>query len=212
MLKKISLRGIFVNGILAENPTFRLVLGTCPTIAVTTTAINGVGMGLAATFVLIGSNVVISMLRNFIPAKVRIPAFVVVICTFVTMIELFMHAFLPSLYSALGIFLPLIVVNCIILARAEAYASKNPVLASAVDGLGMGMGFTLAMLLMGTVRELLGNGSVFGFNLLGTSFEPALLFILAPGGFLIYGLLLGIINGLGNRRKHNRAIKEVKAA
>lgn len=212
MPKKISLRGIFVNGILAENPTFRLVLGTCPTIAVTTSAINGVGMGLAATFVLIGSNVVISMLRNFIPAKVRIPAFVVVICTFVTMIELFMHAFLPSLYNALGIFLPLIVVNCIILARAEAYASKNPVMASAVDGLGMGMGFTLAMLLMGSVRELLGNGSVFGFNLLGTSFEPALLFILAPGGFLIYGLLLGIINGLGNRRKHNRAIKEVKPA
>lgn len=212
MPKKISLRGTFINGILAENPTFRLVLGTCPTIAVTTSAINGVGMGLAATFVLIGSNVVISMLRNFIPSKVRIPAFVVVICTFVTMIELFMHAFLPSLYNALGIFLPLIVVNCIILARAEAYASKNPVMASAVDGLGMGLGFTLAMLLMGSVRELLGNGSIFGFNLLGTSFEPALLFILAPGGFLIYGLLLGIINGLGNRRKHNRAIKEVKAA
>ncbi len=212
MPKKISLRGTFINGILAENPTFRLVLGTCPTIAVTTSAINGVGMGLAATFVLIGSNVVISMLRNFIPSKVRIPAFVVVICTFVTMIELFMHAFLPSLYSALGIFLPLIVVNCIILARAEAYASKNPVLASAVDGLGMGIGFTLAMLLMGSVRELLGNGSIFGFNLLGTSFEPALLFILAPGGFLIYGLLLGIINGLGNRRKHKREIKEVKAA
>jgi electron transport complex protein RnfE len=212
MPKKISLRGTFVNGILAENPTFRLVLGTCPTIAVTTSAINGVGMGLAATFVLIGSNVVISMLRNFIPNKVRIPAFVVVICTFVTMIELFMHAFLPSLYNALGIFLPLIVVNCIIIARAEAYASKNPVLASAVDGLGMGLGFTLAMLLIGSVRELLGNGSIFGFNLLGTSFEPALLFILAPGGFLIYGLLLGIINGLGNRRKYNQAIKEVKAA
>jgi len=212
MPKKISLRGTFVNGILAENPTFRLVLGTCPTIAVTTSAINGVGMGLAATFVLIGSNVVISMLRNFIPNKVRIPAFVVVICTFVTMIQLFMQAFMPSLYDALGIFLPLIVVNCIILARAEAYASKNPVLASAVDGLGMGFGFTLAMLLMGSVRELLGNGSIFGLNLLGASFEPALLFILAPGGFLIYGLLLGIINGLGNRRKHNKAIKEVKAA
>ena len=212
MPKKISLSGTFINGILTENPTFRLVLGTCPTIAVTTSAINGVGMGLAATFVLIGSNVVISMLRNFIPSKVRIPAFVVVICTFVTMIQLFMQAFLPSLYDALGIFLPLIVVNCIILARAEAYASKNPVLASAVDGLGMGLGFTLAMLLMGAVRELLGNGSVFGFNLLGASFEPALLFILAPGGFLIYGLLLGIINGLGNRRKQIQANKEVKAA
>ncbi|MHC1786246.1 MAG: electron transport complex subunit RsxE [Christensenellales bacterium] len=212
MSEKKSLRGTFVNGILTENPTFRLVLGTCPTIAVTTNAMNGVGMGIAATFVLIGSNVVISMLRNFIPNKVRIPAFIVVICTFVTVIQLFMQAFLPSLYEALGIFLPLIVVNCIILARAEAYASKNPVLDSAMDGLGMGTGFTLAMILMGSIRELLGTGSVFGFNLLGASFEPVLLFILAPGGFLAYGVLLGVINAIGDKRKEKQALKEVKAA
>jgi electron transport complex protein RnfE len=169
-------------------------------------------MGLAATFVLIGSNVVISLLRNFIPGKVRIPAFIVVICTFVTMIQLLMHAYLPSLYEALGIFLPLIVVNCIILARAEAFASKNGVVASAMDGIGMGIGFTLAMVLMGSVRELLGNGTIFGVSLLGASFEPVLLFVLAPGGFLAYGLLLGIINAIGNKRKANRSNEEVKVA
>ncbi len=211
-MSKNSLRGVFVNGIFNENPVFRLVLGTCPVIAVTTSAINGAGMGLAATFVLIGSNVVISLLRNFIPGKVRIPAFIVVICTFVTMIQLLMHAYLPSLYEALGIFLPLIVVNCIILARAEAFASKNGVVASAMDGIGMGIGFTLAMVLMGSVRELLGNGTIFGVSLLGASFEPVLLFVLAPGGFLAYGLLLGIINAIGNKRKANRSNEEVKAA
>lgn len=211
-MSKNSLRGVFVNGIFNENPVFRLVLGACPVIAVTTSAINGAGMGLAATFVLIGSNVVISLLRNFIPGKVRIPAFIVVICTFVTMIQLLMHAYLPSLYEALGIFLPLIVVNCIILARAEAFASKNGVVASAMDGIGMGIGFTLAMVLMGSVRELLGNGTIFGVSLLGASFEPVLLFVLAPGGFLAYGLLLGIINAIGNKRKANRSNEEVKVA
>jgi len=211
-MSKNSLRGVFVNGIFNENPVFRLVLGTCPVIAVTTSAINGAGMGFAATFVLIGSNVVISLLRNFIPGKVRIPAFIVVICTFVTMIQLLMHAYLPSLYEALGIFLPLIVVNCIILARAEAFASKNGVVASAMDGIGMGIGFTLAMVLMGSVRELLGNGTIFGVSLLGASFEPVLLFVLAPGGFLAYGLLLGIINAIGNKRKANRSNEEVKVA
>ncbi|NLD33957.1 MAG: electron transport complex subunit E [Clostridiales bacterium] len=211
-MPKNNLRGVFVNGIFNENPVFRLVLGTCPVIAVTTSAINGAGMGLAATFVLIGSNAVISMLRNFIPGKVRIPAFIVVICTFVTMIQLLMQAYLPSLYEALGIFLPLIVVNCIILARAEAFASKNGLMASIVDGVGMGLGFTLAMVLMGTVRELLGNGTVFGFSLLGASFEPVLLFILAPGGFLAYGLLLGIINAISNKRAASKKHEEVKAA
>ena len=147
--KKGGLGGVFLNGIIDENPTFRLVLGTCPTLAVTTSAINGVGMGLAATFVLIGSNVVISLLRNFIPDRVRIPAFVVVICTFVTMIQMLIQAFVPALYESLGMFIPLIVVNCIILARAEAFASKNGVVASAVDGLGMGLGFTLAITVMG---------------------------------------------------------------
>ncbi len=211
MPKNNSLRGVFVNGVLNENPTFRLVLGTCPTLAVTTSAINGLGMGAAATFVLIGSNVVISLLRNFIPGKVRIPAFILVICTFVTMVQMLMQAFVPSLYEALGIFIPLIVVNCIILARAEAFASKNPVGASAVDGLGMGLGFTLALILMGAVRELLGNGSVFGMQIMDAAFEPMLLMVLAPGGFITFGLLLGIINAITDKLSARKAGKGVSA-
>ena len=200
MPKKNSMRSIFLNGVLTENPIFRLVLGTCPVIAVTTNAMNGVGMGLAATFVLLGSNVVISLLRNFIPSKVRIPSFIVVICTFVTIIQLMMQAYVPALYDALGIFLPLIVVNCIILARAEAFASKNGVLASAMDALGMGAGFTLALILIGGVREVLGAGTFLGITVLGAGFEPVLMMILPPGGFIVYGLALGIINAIGNRR------------
>lgn len=206
--KKRSLRGVFMNGILNENPTFRLVLGTCPTLAVTTSAVNGLGMGLAATFVLIFSNIVISMLRKFIPDKVRIPAFIVVIATFVTIVQMVMQAFVPSLYESLGIFIPLIVVNCIILARAEAFASKNAVAASAVDGLGMGLGFTLALILIGSIRELIGNGSIFGITLLGAAYEPMLLFVLAPGGFITYGLLLGIINAVTAHSAKKRAEKE----
>lgn len=194
MENKHQLRSVFMNGIITENPTFRLVLGTCPTMAVTTSAINGVGMGLAATFVLLGSNVVISMLRNFIPDKIRIPAFVVVICTFVTMIQMLMQAFVPSLYASLGLFIPLIVVNCIILARAEAFASKNGVLLSAVDGIGMGLGFTIAITVMGAIRELLGNGTLFGMQIFGASFQPMLLLILPAGGFIVFGLMLGAIN------------------
>jgi len=199
--KKPNVGKVFLNGIITENPTFRLVLGTCPTLAVTTSAINGLGMGAAATFVLLGSNIVISALRKVIPDKVRIPSFIVVICMFVTIIQLVMQAYLPSLYESLGIFLPLIVVNCIILGRAEAFASKNPVVASAVDGIGMGLGFTLALTLIGCIRELAGNGSVFGINLLGTSYQPMLLMILPAGGFLVFGTLLGIINALTNRKK-----------
>ena len=197
---KPTMRGIFMNGLLNENPTFRLVLGTCPTLAVTTSAINGIGMGLAATFVLVCSNVVVSLVRKLIPDKARIPSFIVIIATFVTIVQMMMQAFLPSLYEALGIFIPLIVVNCIILARAEAFASKNGPLLSAADGLGMGLGFTCAITLIGIVRELIGNGSVFGINLLGASYEPMLLFVLAPGGFITFGLLLGIINALTARR------------
>ena len=200
MEKKPSLRSVFLNGIITENPTFRLVLGTCPTMAVTTSAINGVGLGLAATFVLIGSNTVISLLRRFIPDKIRIPAFIVVICTFVTIVQMLMQAFLPSLYASLGLFIPLIVVNCIILARAEAFASKHGVGASAVDGLGMGLGFTLAITFMGAIRELFGNGSVFGLTVFGAGFQPMLLLILpAPGGFIVFGLLLGGINAISAR-------------
>lgn len=206
--KEQSLRGVFVNGILNENPTFRLVLGTCPTIAVTTAAINGVGMGLAATFVLIGSNVVISLLRKFIPDKVRIPCFIVVICTFVTMIQMLMQAFLPSLYESLGIFIPLIVVNCIILARAEAFASKNDVVASAVDGAGMGLGFTMALTLIGSIRELIGNGTLFDMQILPTGYQPMLLLVLAPGGFIVFGLILGIVNAITAKIDANRVKKE----
>ncbi len=212
MPKGNDLRGVFINGVLTENPTFRLVLGTCPTLAVTTSAINGLGMGLAATFVLVGSNAVISLLRNFIPNKVRIPAFIVVICTFVTMVQMLMQAFVPPLYDALGIFIPLIVVNCIILARAEAFASKNNVVRSAMDGVGMGLGFTLSLLLISAIREVVGNGTIFNMNVLGAGFEPMLLMVLAPGGFIVYGLLLGIINAVGEKRKASKADKEATAA
>lgn len=202
--KNAGLSSVFLNGVITENPTFRLVLGTCPTLAVTTSAINGLGMGAAATFVLIGSNMVISLLRNFIPDKVRIPCFVVVICTFVTMVQMLMQAFVPALNDSLGMFIPLIVVNCIILARAEAFASKNGVVASAVDGLGMGVGFTLAITLMGMVRELIGNGSIFGMRVMAPTYEPMLLIVMASGGFLTFGLFLGtfnlIVNALEKRR------------
>ena len=212
MSEKKSLGKVFFNGIIPENPTFRLVLGTCPTLAVTSSALNGLGMGAAATFVLVCSNIAISLLRKFIPDQVRIPAFIVVICTFVTMVQLLMQAFLPSLYESLGIFIPLIVVNCIILARAEAFASKNGPVLSAADGLGMGIGFTLALTLIGTIRELIGSGSVFGFNVLGASYEPMLLIVLASGGFLTFGLLLGVFNLIVKKIEKKRAVKEAQAA
>ena len=199
--KKPTMRGVFINGVLNENPTFRLVLGTCPTLAVTTSAINGIGMGLAATFVLVCSNIVVSCVRKLIPDKARIPSFIVIIATFVTIVQMVMQAFLPSLYDALGLFIPLIVVNCIILARAEAFASKNGPLISAVDGLGMGLGFTCSITLIGIIRELIGNGTVFGISLLGASYQPMLLLVLAPGGFITYGLVLGIINAITARRQ-----------
>jgi len=211
MSEKKSMGKVLFNGIIPENPTFRLVLGTCPTLAVTTSAMNGLGMGAAATFVLICSNLVISLLRNFIPDKVRIPAFIVVICTFVTMVQLLMQAFVPSLYEALGIFIPLIVVNCIILARAEAFASKNGPAASAVDGLGMGVGFTLGLVILGAIRELIGNGSIFGANILGASYEPMLLIVLASGGFLTYGILLGVFN-LIVKKMESKKNKEAQTA
>ena len=192
--KEKTLSSVVFNGRLNENPTLRLVLGICPTLASTTSATNAVGMGAAATFVLVGSNVVISLLRNIIPDKIRIPAFVVVICTFVTLVEMIVKAFVPALYASLGIFIPLIVVNCIILARAEAFASKNGPLLSAADGLGMGAGFTLAITVIGMVREILGSGSIFGISIFGAGFEPMLLALMAPGGFIVFGLVLGIAN------------------
>ena len=184
---------IVTNGLVKENPSLRLVLGTCPTLAVTTVAMNGLGMGLAATFVLICSNIVISALRKVIPDKVRLPAFITVIATFVTVLQMLVKAYLPSLDTALGIYLPLIVVNCIILGRAEMFASKHTVLESALDGLGMGLGFTLTLVLMGCVRELLGAGTLFGVAVLGASFEPMTLFITPPGGFLVFGVLMALV-------------------
>ena len=180
-------------GLIKENPTFVLVLGMCPTLGTTTSAINGLGMGVATMAVLIMSNVVIAMIKNLIPDKVRIPAFIVVIASFVTVIEMLMQAYVPSLYAALGVFIPLIVVNCIILGRAEAFASKNGVLDSALDGVGIGLGFTLSLTVIGAVREMLGSGSVFGLSL-GISDYMPLVFVLAPGAFLVLGFLMVLFN------------------
>ena len=188
---------IITKGILKENPTFVLILGMCPTLGVTSSAINGMGMGVATMAVLIMSNIVISLIKSLIPDKVRIPAFIVVIASFVTIIEMLMQAYLPSLYSALGVFIPLIVVNCIILGRAEAFASKNGVLDSALDGIGIGLGFTLSLTVIGAVREILGAGAIFGYTF-ADGVMP-LLFILAPGGFLVLGYLMVLFNKVAKR-------------
>jgi Na+-translocating ferredoxin:NAD+ oxidoreductase subunit E len=191
---------IFKNGLINENPTFVQVIGMCPTLAVTTSGTNGLGMGLATTVVLLCANLVISLLRKVIPSKIRIPAFVVVIATFVTVVGMLLKAYLPALDKSLGLFIPLIVVNCLILARAESFASKNNAVASAVDGLGMGLGFALSLTILGAVRELLGNGTLFGMGIFGASFQPALLFILPPGAFLTLGFLLAAFNKLNSKK------------
>ena len=183
------------NGILKENPTFALVLGMCPTLATTTSAVNGMSMALATLFVLVCSNVVISLLKNLIPDKVRIPAFIVVIATFVTMVQLVMQAYLPAIYDVLGLFIPLIVVNCIVLGRAEAFAAKNTVGLSALDGIGMGLGFTLSLTVLGVIREFLGAGTVFGFQLYNSQFA-ALIFVLAPGAFIALAYMMAAVNKL----------------
>ena len=183
---------ILLKGIIRENPTFVLILGMCPTLGTTTSAINGAGMGIATMFVLIMSNIVISLIKNLIPDKVRIPAFIVVIASFVTVIQLLMEAYVPSLYETLGVFIPLIVVNCIILGRAEAFASKHNVLDSALDGLGIGLGFTLSLTVIGAVREILGSGSVFGNKFIEG--DGMIAFVLAPGAFLVLGYLMVLFN------------------
>lgn len=182
------------NGIITENPTFVLTLGMCPTLAVTTSAVNGLGMGLTTMAVLALSNMFISMLRKVIPDKVRIPAFIVIIASFVTVVELLLKAFIPSLYDALGLYIPLIVVNCIILGRAEAYASKNKVIPSLFDGIGMGLGFTLALTIIGAVRELLGAGQLFNMQVMPDSYVPCSIFVLAPGAFFVLAVLTAIQN------------------
>ncbi|MBD5092720.1 MAG: electron transport complex subunit E [Subdoligranulum sp.] len=184
---------VFSNGLLKENPSLRLVLGTCPTLAVTTLAVNGLGMGLAATFVLVCSNIAISALRKVIPDKVRLPAYITVIATFVTVLQMLVKAFVPALDSALGIFLPLIVVNCIILGRAEMFASKHGIVLSALDGLGMGLGFTGTLVVMGSIRELLGAGTLFGVQIMPEAVDPMTFFIMPPGGFFVFGVLMALV-------------------
>ena len=194
--KKANLGKVFMNGVITENPTFRLVLGTCPTLATTISLINGFSMGIATMFVLVGSNIVISLLKNFIPSKVRIPAYIVVIASFVTIVQMVMQAYFIDLYNALGVFIPLIVVNCIILARAESFAGKpeNSLAASAVDGLGMGIGFTIALSLMGAFREIIGSGTLLGQPLFGAGFEAMKIFASPAGGFFTFGLFLAVFN------------------
>lgn len=186
----------FTNGIIKENPIFRLLLGMCATLALSTQAINGIGMGAAVTFVLVCSNVFVSMLRKIIPNTVRIPCYVVVIATFVTIVQMVMKAYLPALDKSMGVFIPLIVVNCVILGRAEAFANKNSVALAAADGLGMGLGFTIALTFIGIVRELIGAGTIFGISILGAWYQPMILVILPPGAFIVLGLLMGGLNKL----------------
>lgn len=194
-MNKNSNLKVFLNGFINENPTFVLILGMCPTLATTSSALNGLSMGLATAFVLFGSNLVISLLKNIIPDNVRIPAYVVVIATFVSVVEMSMQAYLPALYDSLGIFIPLIVVNCIVLGRAEAFAAKNNVLKSSLDGLGMGLGFSMALTMLGTIREVLGTGKAFGFTLFPDKYGM-LLFVLAPGAFIALGYLIAVMSKL----------------
>ncbi|HKL48806.1 MAG TPA: electron transport complex subunit E [Desulfuromonadales bacterium] len=197
----MDLANDLTKGLWRENAVFRLLLGLCPTLAVTTSAENGLGMGLATTFVLLCSNIVVSLLRKVIPAKVRIPAFIVIIASFVTVVQLTMEAYLYDLHKALGIFIPLIVANCLILGRAEAFASKRSLVPSVVDGVGMGVGFTLALFVLGAVREVFGAGTIFGISLFGAAYQPLLLMILPPGAFISLGLLLAGMNRLDDWRQ-----------
>lgn len=198
----------FFNGLIKENPTFVLMLGMCPTLAVTTGVVNGIGMGLSTTAVLICSNIVISMLRKFIPNKIRIASYIVIVAGFVTVVEMLLKAYLPSLSQSLGIYIPLIVVNCIILGRAEAFASKNGVVSSLFDGLGMGLGFTAALTLIASVREILGAGTFAGISLFGEGFQPASVMILPPGAFLTLGILIAIINSISKKAKKSKEVVE----
>lgn len=188
------------NGVVKENPVLVLMLGMCPTLAVTTSAVNGVGMGLTTTAVLVMSNLIISMLRNIIPDSVRVPAFIVIVASFVTIVEFLLEGFIPSLYSSLGIYIPLIVVNCIILGRAESFASKNPMILSAFDGIGMGLGFTVGLTAIAAVREIIGAGTLFNVQVMPAAYEPATIFILAPGAFFVLACLVAIQNKVKNRK------------
>lgn len=205
MNKKLN---ILINGLIRENPSLVLLLGMCPTLAVTTSVNNAIGMGLAATFVLIGSNMVISLLKKCIPDKIRIAAYIVIIAGFVTLVQMLLEAYIPALNKSLGVFIPLIVVNCIILARAESFASKNSVLDSMFDGIGMGLGFTLSLTLIATVREILGNGSFCGIPLFGEGFQGATIMILPAGGFLTLGIIIAVVGVIRKKIESGKAGKK----
>lgn len=211
-MAKKSFLSVFLNGLIFENPTFVLMLGMCPTLAITVSGMNGVAMGLATTAVLVSSNLIISLLRNMIPEKVRIPVFIVVIATFVTIIEMLMKAFLPDLYATLGLYISLIVVNCIIFARAESFAFKNPPVLSIADGLGMGLGFTCAITILSIIREIVGSGTFFGLQIMPASYQPMVIMTQVPGGFITLGILLILVNALRAKlQKKSDARKEAAA-
>ena len=211
MHKKQNFLSVFLNGLIVENPTFVLMLGMCPTLGITTQAMNGVGMGLATTFVLVFSNLFISLLRNIIPEKVRIPSYIVIIASFVTLIDLMMQAFLPDLRASLGTYIPLITVNCIIFARAESYAAKNPPILSIADGLGMGLGFTCSITLLSCVRELFGPGTIFGLQMMPEAEQPMAVMNQVPGGFVTLGLMMIIVNFIRTAIQNKNTRKEAAA-
>jgi len=212
MAKQKNFLQVFVNGLITENPIFTLMLGMCPTLAITTAASNGIGMGLATTFVLVCSNLFISLLRKVIPDKVRIPAFIVVIASFVTILEMLLKAYIPALSESLGMYIPLIVVNCIIFARAEAFAFKNGPVLSLADGLGMGLGFTAAITILSAIRELFGNGTIFGAQIMPESYQPMGIMLNVPGGFVTLGLLLALVNAIKNLAAKKAAAKKEELA
>ena len=211
MHKKQNFLSVFLNGLIVENPTFVLMLGMCPTLGITTQAMNGVGMGLATTFVLVFSNLFISLLRNIIPEKVRIPSYIVIIASFVTLIDLMMQAFLPDLRASLGTYIPLITVNCIIFARAESFAAKNPPILSIADGLGMGLGFTCSITLLSCVRELFGSGTIFGLQMMPEAYQPMAVMNQVPGGFVTLGLMMIIVNFIRTAIQNKNTRKEAAA-
>ena len=211
MHKKQNFLSVFLNGLIVENPTFVLMLGMCPTLGITTQAMNGVGMGLATTFVLVFSNLFISLLRNIIPEKVRIPSYIVIIASFVTLIDLMMQAFLPDLRASLGTYIPLITVNCIIFARAASYAAKKPPILSIADGLGMGLGFTCSITLLSCVRELFGSGTIFGLQMMPEAYQPMAVMNQVPGGFVTLGLMMIIVNFIRTAIQNRNTRKEAAA-
>jgi electron transport complex protein RnfE len=211
MHKKPNFLSVFLNGLIVENPTFVLMLGMCPTLGITTQAMNGVGMGLATTFVLVFSNLFISLLRNIIPEKVRIPSYIVIIASFVTLIDLMMQAFLPDLRASLGTYIPLITVNCIIFARAESFAAKNPPVLSIADGLGMGLGFTCSITLLSCIRELFGSGTIFGLQMMPEAYQPMAVMNQVPGGFVTLGLMMIIVNFIRTAIQNKNTRKEAAA-